>query len=148
MFNDLNKKEAATLKKDIHKGWVYFWTKRGYPHNIKFTTDIQIKKMSKVYIIQEPAPRSDGWTPDMSTAAEHGALVNVFDKADRIYADTSAAVDKAKSKLKDFKPEEDFLWLDGQVLLIHLHSGWFQCHWLHWDTTRSTFFFGLSDHHQ
>lgn len=44
VFNDLNKKEAATLKKDIHKGWVYFWTKRGYPHNIKFTTDIQIKK--------------------------------------------------------------------------------------------------------
>ena len=44
VFNDLNKKEVATLKKDIHKGWVYFWTRRGYPHNIKFTTDIQIKK--------------------------------------------------------------------------------------------------------
>tara|TARA_R110001632_G_scaffold227969_4_gene362854 strand:- start:2440 stop:2793 length:354 start_codon:yes stop_codon:yes gene_type:complete len=69
--------------------------------------------MSKVYIIQEPAPRSDGWTPDMSTAAEHGALVNVFDKADRIYADTAAAVEKAKSKLKDFNPEEDFLLWAG-----------------------------------
>lgn len=41
---DLNKKEVTTLKKDIHKGWLYFWTRRGYPKNIKFTTDIQIKK--------------------------------------------------------------------------------------------------------
>jgi len=36
-------KDVEQLKKDIHKGWVYFFSKRGYTKNIKFTTDIQLK---------------------------------------------------------------------------------------------------------
>ena len=44
VFDDLNKKEVLTLKKEIHRGWVYFWTRRGYSKNIKSTSDIQIKK--------------------------------------------------------------------------------------------------------
>tara|TARA_R110001632_G_scaffold228690_2_gene364150 strand:- start:5400 stop:5579 length:180 start_codon:yes stop_codon:yes gene_type:complete len=45
LFSASKRHEMDNLKKDIHKGWVYFWTRRGYSKNIKFTTDVQIKKI-------------------------------------------------------------------------------------------------------
>lgn len=69
--------------------------------------------MAKIYLIQEPMPKSDGWTPDLSTAAEHGAIVPVFEKNDKVYIDTVSAVAKAKERLKDFNPDEDFLLWAG-----------------------------------
>lgn len=96
--------------------------------------------MSKVYLMQEPLPKSDGWTPDLSMAAEHGAIKAIFDRGDRVYIDTDSAVEKARLRLKDFDPNEDFLlwvgfadpsvqWLVPMVLV---DMGYKEINYLFW----------------
>jgi hypothetical protein len=63
----------------------------------------------RVFVVQKPRPKSDGWTPNLETATQYGRIEFVFDLADRAYADPSAAATKVASKLADFNPEKDFI---------------------------------------
>lgn len=64
-----------------------------------------------VYIAQQPAPRANGWTPDLTSAVEFGKIVYVFNGGESVYALPGPSMKKAQSLLKDFDPENDyFLW--------------------------------------
>ena len=65
----------------------------------------------RVFITQQPKPNRAGWTPNLSPAAQFGALIPVFAGGEQAYCDPGWAQDRAAAVLMDFNPEEDFiLW--------------------------------------
>lgn len=64
---------------------------------------------STVYVIQQPRPKADGWTPNFEPATKYGKLDHIFDAGDRIYADPSSAKKKVLARLEKFDAENDFL---------------------------------------
>lgn len=67
------------------------------------------KDSSRVFIIQQPRPKGDGWVPNFEPATQYGRLEFVFDAGDRAYADPTEAKKKAASRLSDFHADKDFL---------------------------------------
>lgn len=66
---------------------------------------------STVFITQQPKVNRQGWSPDLSPAADYGKFVYIFDSNEFIYQDTVAGMRKAYSKLEDYNPEHDYiLW--------------------------------------
>lgn len=64
-----------------------------------------------VYIVQRPTRNSSGWEPDLSTAAEYGALEYVFEANEKVYALPGPSLRKAKKILEKFDHENDhILW--------------------------------------
>jgi len=102
------------------------------------------QKQSVVYVIQQPKPKEGGWTPNLQPAVEYGRIEFVFDAGDRIYADPKAALEKARTRLKDFDPENDYLlWPNfgdpaSQWLVVaHLTANGFNTlRWLYWTRGR------------
>lgn len=81
-------------------------------HNPKLTerkTDMTEIDQSTVYIIQQPRPKENGWTPNFEPATKYGKLATVFDAGDRAYADPTSARKKIVTKLANFGSEKDFL---------------------------------------
>ncbi len=72
-----------------------------------------LSKVGRVFIIQQPRPKSDGWVPNFEPATQFGALHYIFDAGDRAYADPRAAAAKAFAKLFDFDDNVDFLLATG-----------------------------------
>jgi len=64
---------------------------------------------STVYIIQQPRPKENGWTPNFEPATKYGKLTTVFDAGDRAYADPTSARKKIISKLANFNCDKDYL---------------------------------------
>jgi len=64
---------------------------------------------SVVWVVQQPRPKANGWVPDLQSANRYGRIEFIFDAGDRAYSDPVAAVKKAKSRLVNFDPENDFL---------------------------------------
>lgn len=64
---------------------------------------------SRVFIVQQPKPKADGWVPDFEPATEFGTLHFIFDAGDRPYSDANGARRKALIKLRDFDPEVDYI---------------------------------------
>lgn len=65
--------------------------------------------LPRVFIIQQPKPKSDGWTPSFDSAAKYGALHFVFDQNYRAQPDPLEARDKLPEVLGDFDPDVDYL---------------------------------------
>ena len=70
-------------------------------------TEIQIPP--RVFIIQQPKPKIDGWVPSFDTAAKYGGLHFVFEQSDRAHLDPSLAIRKVSEALDDFNPDQDYL---------------------------------------
>lgn len=72
-------------------------------------TVTQIVKPPRVFIIQQPKPKADGWMPSFDTAAQYGGLKFVFDQMERAHLDPIGASDLIAQEMKDFDPDQDFL---------------------------------------
>lgn len=64
---------------------------------------------SRVYIIQRPRPKQDGWTPDLTPAAQYGAIDFIFEAGDRPGLDVRHAAKIAAERLEYFDPDQDYL---------------------------------------
>lgn len=64
---------------------------------------------STVYIIQQPRPKDNGWTPNFEPATKYGKLATIFDSSERTYADPTAARKKLLSRLAKFDSNKDYL---------------------------------------
>jgi len=100
---------------------------------------------STVFIIQQPRPKEDGWTPNFEPATKYGNLAFIFEANDRTYADPSSARKKALAKLKDFDSDHDYLlwanfgdpaslWLTIMVLVAQGHR---RLKFLYWSRGKS-----------
>lgn len=64
-----------------------------------------------VYVVQQPTPNKHGWQPDLSSAAQYGAIKFCFDSTDKVYALPGPSLFKARKMLRDFDYENDYiLW--------------------------------------
>jgi hypothetical protein len=63
----------------------------------------------RVFIVQQPKPRADGWSPNFESAREYGRIEFLFDPEDRVYAGPDSAREKLTTKLMDFDPATDYL---------------------------------------
>jgi len=97
----------------------------------------------RVFIIQQPRPKADGWVPNFESATKYGTLHFVYDLSDRAYADPHQASVKAQTKLADFNPIRDYIlptvfgdpattWVVIQVLARRCD----QLKYLYWSRTR------------
>jgi hypothetical protein len=66
-----------------------------------------------VYIVQRPRENKFGWTPDLTDASRYGALEVVFEEADRPQFLPGPSLHKARTKMKNFSPEDYLLWAGG-----------------------------------
>lgn len=64
---------------------------------------------STVWVIQQPRPKANGWTPNLQSATTYGRIEFVFDAGDRAYADPGAAIRKARTRLAFFNPDKDYI---------------------------------------
>lgn len=98
-----------------------------------------------VFIIQQPRPKDDGWSPDFSSAIQYGKLEFIFGVGDRAYADPREAKRKAAAKLANFNPAKDYLlwanfgdpataWI---VIMILVAKGYLRLCFLYWSRGRS-----------
>lgn len=60
--------------------------------------------MPRVFIIQEPA---GNWSPDLSTAVDHGAIHYIFPAKTNLAADPDRWLKHAEHRLADFDPTAD-----------------------------------------
>ena len=65
--------------------------------------------LPRVFIIQQPRPKADGWTPSFDSAAKYGGLHYIFNKDERAEADPKAAMERVETALMDFNPEKDYI---------------------------------------
>lgn len=64
----------------------------------------------KVFIIQRPRPKADGWLPNFDSAAKFGAIHYIFDQDYRAHANPDKARDHAKEVLgSQFDPRQDYI---------------------------------------
>lgn len=64
---------------------------------------------SRVFIVQRPRPKADGWVPNFQAATKYGTLHFVFDIGDRAFNNPDAAMLKARTVLSDFNPDTDYI---------------------------------------
>ena len=65
--------------------------------------------LPRVFIIQQPKPKADGWTPSFDSAAKYGSLHFVYDQHYRAQSDPQEAQDLLPEVLGDFNPDIDYL---------------------------------------
>ena len=102
--------------------------------------------MSKVFVINEPQPRSfTGWTPDIRTAETFGTIHYIFNKEDRPHRLPQGEVDeRVISALLKFDPNEDhILWVGGDIIafiivVAYLTSNFTEFSLLQWQRNRTT----------
>ena len=63
----------------------------------------------KVFIIQRPRPKADGWLPNFDSAAKFGAIHYIFDENYRAHANTLKAKEDAINKLEEYNPSCDYI---------------------------------------
>lgn len=68
-----------------------------------------VAKPPRVFIIQQPKPKMDGWVPSFDTATKYGGLHFIFDQSDRAHLDVDKAWGKVSEALRDFDPDHDYL---------------------------------------
>ena len=67
--------------------------------------------MARVFVTQQPRRNSQGWQPNLSPAAQFGAIHYVFEAGEQPFSNTGWAMVHAAKVLRDFNPEEDYvLW--------------------------------------
>jgi len=79
--------------------------------------------MSRVFVLQEPIPRSlTGWVPDIRPASKHGEISYVFNKADKPHSWPQEQVEfRLKEVLRAYDPKEDsILWCGGDLIVLIL----------------------------
>jgi hypothetical protein len=64
---------------------------------------------SRVFVVQQPRPNNQGWTPNLGPATQYGAIHFVFSGSDRPQDDTRQAMIQAAERLQDFDPTKDFV---------------------------------------
>jgi hypothetical protein len=94
----------------------------------------------RVFVTQKPKPNSKGWTPNLSPAAEYGAIHYVFQSSDAAFGNPDAAISAAKRKLESFDAEKDYvLWPNSDpaafmaVILALAKKGVHKIQMLYWE---------------
>ena len=64
---------------------------------------------ARVFVVQRPRPKADGWSPNIQDASKYGRFHFIFDMGYRAFADTGTALSKAKAALADFNPDRDYI---------------------------------------
>lgn len=60
---------------------------------------------------QQPKPNGKGWVPNLTPAADFGAIHYVFSANEKPWLDTEGAMQKAERVLRDFRSDRDYiLW--------------------------------------
>ena len=62
-----------------------------------------------VYVTQQPTPNRKGWQPDLSPAAQYGAIKYVFDADTPVSSNPNIAQELAVERLLDFNPDTDYI---------------------------------------
>ena len=76
--------------------------------------------MSKVYLVQRPAPvKASGWTPDLSQAARYGTVVDLLGERDKPAFYPESCFHKLSSRLNAFDQDQDYiLWAGGDAVAL------------------------------
>ncbi len=68
-----------------------------------------------VFAPQHPFPNKNGFTPDISSAAEYGPLEFVFASGEKVHMIASPSLEKARRVLKNFNPDVDYILWPGNT---------------------------------
>ena len=101
--------------------------------------------MAQVFITQQPTPNKNGWTPDLSSAAEYGTLKFVYPAKMQVNARIDECVQMAIDTLASFDAEEDYILFPNTgdpaskyVILMVLgnYYGFHKLSFLYWSRKR------------
>ena len=98
-----------------------------------------------VFVTQKPIPNNVGWKPDLSPAAEYGAIKFVFNSHERVFAHPQKYTKVARKQLADFNQDEDYIcWPNSgdpsTLYIIHMvlwkYHDIDQINYLYWNRKR------------